>query len=539
MNRKKTKQNNAYDYHDTFDHDGIAVVGKNGKFGYVRKSGEEITPLKYDKAMRFYWCVGKVCINGKWGLVDMSGKEITPLIYDEIKGHQAPIAKLHNKYGYINRKTGELLTPIKYDHACQWTQCIDFSDDHFDEKDLAAVQLDGKWGCINPHGEEIVPLKYDKIAIHQSTPCYVAASINEKWGFIDNTGTEITLFEYDSVNEFNEHRACVEKNGKYGFIDDKGALVIPIIYDDCEQCFWKKGYSDDADILPVVVELNGKYGYIDVNGNEIVKPVYEYAASFYGGKSMAAVMLNGKIGFIDETGKEVIPLIYDPPVERGDTNWNHYSFNNFANVKLNGKWGVIDKNNKVVLPFLYDNFLENQHAGWRYAIRDGKKLSIDTKGNERLMQKNPGARTFKDYLHVVKLPEVVKCGRSLLNLSKEEVKNLKINFDNFLTKKPSPSQNIIRIHLDYGGRDWAHPPIDAALYNVEDECSYMYVDWEEILDMEVRIEDNLTLSDAEVVAVCIWEACDQRLFLTEEKMRNGLDRLEESCKTEDENMVER
>jgi hypothetical protein len=56
--------------------------------------------------------------------------------------------------------------------------------------------------------------------------------------------------------------------------------------------------------------------------------------------------------------------------------------------------------------------------------------------------------------------------------------------------------------------------------------------------MEVRIEDNLTLSDAEIVAVCIWEACDQRLFLTEKKIQNSLDRLDEICKTEDENRME-
>jgi hypothetical protein len=532
MKRRKTKQNNTYDYHDTFDHDGIAVVGKDGKFGYVRQNGEEITPLKYDKVMRFYWDVGKVCINGKWGLVDMSGAAITPLIYDEIKGHQDPIVKLNGKYGYINRKTGELLTPIKYDCACQWTQML-----NFDKGDLASVQLGGKWGCVNNlHGEEVIPLKFKELVIHQfGEPC-VTAKMGGKWGFINRVGTEITLFEYDSVDGFNEHRARVEKKGKYGFIDDKGALVIPIIYDDCESHFRKKGYSDDADILPVVVELNGKYGYIDVNGNEIAKPVYEYAASFNGGEGMAAVTLNGKMGFIDETGKEVIPFIYDP-VEHGEADWQHRFNDHFANVKLNGKWGVIDKNNQVVLPFLYDDFLKNQYAGWRYAMRDGKKLSIDTKGNERLIQKDPDARTFKDYLHAVRLSEVVECGRPLLGLSEEEVKNLEINFDNFLSKSSRPSQSIIRIYAYYG--KWKHPLIDANLYNVEKERSYVFFDWEEILDMEVRIEDNLTLSDAEIVAVCIWEACDQCLLLTEKKIRDHLDGIYELCKTEDENRMER
>jgi hypothetical protein len=208
---------------------------------------------------------------------------------------------------------------------------------------------------------------------------------------------------------------------------------------------------------------------------------------------------------------------------------------NFANVKLNGKWGVIDSNNKVVIPFLYDEFLRNNHAGWRYAMRDGKKWSIDTKGNERVMQKNPNARTFKDYLQAVTSSEVVESGRSLLALSEKRVEILKINFDNFSTKTPRSSQNIIRIFAYYyGQRASKHPPIDAALYSVEDECSYVYFDWEEILDMEVRVEDDLMLSDAEIVAVCIWEACDQ-ILTTEENIRKYLDEIYEQVKTNNEN----
>jgi hypothetical protein len=52
--------------------------------------------------------------------------------------------------------------------------------------------------------------------------------------------------------------------------------------------------------------------------------------------------------------------------------------------------------------------------------------------------------------------------------------------------------------------------------------------------MEVRIEDNLTLSDAEIVAVCLWGACDQ-WPMTEKGMENFLNGLKEQTKTLDEN----
>ena len=111
---KSTKKPAKYDYRDTYDdYYKIAVVGKDGKFGYINHRGKAITPLKYDRAKRFYWDVGKVQLNGKWGLVNKQGKEITPPVYDEIKGHQDPIVRIGDKYGFVSCKTGELLTPVK------------------------------------------------------------------------------------------------------------------------------------------------------------------------------------------------------------------------------------------------------------------------------------------------------------------------------------------------------------------------------------------------------------------------------------------
>ncbi|MDR2027172.1 MAG: WG repeat-containing protein, partial [Prevotellaceae bacterium] len=410
------------------------------------------------------------------------------------------------------------------------------SDGDFHKNDLAKVQLDGKWGCIDVNGKEIVPLKYDEIIIDQLKNPHVAANLNGKWGFVDKHGIEIMPFEYDSVKSFSGCRACVEKNGKYGFIDDKGNVVIPLIYDDCESHFIEN--YENKHISPIWVRLDGKYGYIDINSKVIVAPMYEYATSFYYGNGMATVVINDKAGFIDETGKEVTPFTYEPDFDKP---YNYRFYDNFANVKLNGKWGVIDRNNRVVIPFLYDEFLENRNAGWRYALRDGKKQGIDTKGNEWIMQKNPDACTFKDYLKTVTWTEVAKSFRTLIykdkKLTDEMLAIYEENFNNFSTKTFQPSQNIIRIHAGYYNiqqEKRRYDRVDAALYCVKDERSYVFFDWAEILDMEVRIEDNLSLSDAEIVAICIWEACDQ-IPGTENRIENFLNDLHEHVKTIDEN----
>ena len=542
MAKHKQKQQSNYDYCDNFEEIyGVAVVGIGGKFGYINSRGVEITPPKYDRALRFHWDVGRVQLNGKWGLVNKQGREITPTVYDEIKGHQDPIVRLGNKYGFVSCKTGELLTPIIYDDVKQWTQILDFSSRKFGKKDLACVKLGDIWGCINVCGEEIIPVKYEKIEINQSENPRVSAMLNGKWGFVDENGKEITAFEYDDVEIFRNGRAMVQKNSKFGFINNKGATVITLVYDDCESYFSYVLQDDDRRILPIWIKRGGKYGFIDINGNEIGELKYEKALSFHSiskDRELAAVVLNGSAGFIDQTGKIIIPCMYEPDFENRS---NYYFYNNYANVKKNGKWGVIDANNQIIIPFLYDKFLENNHAGFRYAMRDSKKLSVDTKGNEWEMKKNLTARTFGKYIHVVDWNDVAESFRTLICFNEENIEiSLKMyekNFYKFKSIQFKPSDNIIRIHINYPDWecDWQRPSVGAQLFSVKDECSYGIFDWDEILDMEVRIEDNLTLTDSDVVAICIWTACDEGFFDSEESIKAFINKLDEQMKTIDEN----
>ena len=540
MSKRKQKQQPDYDYRDTYeDYYGVAVVGKGGKFGYINSKGVEITPPKYDRALRFHWDIGRVQLDGKWGLVNKQGKEITPPIYDEIKGHQDPIVRLGDKYGFVSRKTGELLTPVKYDEAKEWIQILNFLSRKWGSKDLAKVRLSGKWGCINVRGEEIIPLKYDKIDINQFENPRIKAELDGKWGFVDEKGKEITALEYDDAEEFCNGLARVKKDGKYGFIHTNGDMAISFIYDDCENRFSKTWQGDDRRILPARVKRGDKYGFVDSAGAEIIQPEYEFALPFTASEArpqaLAAVVLHGAAGFIDETGKLVIPCMYEPDF---DNRHNYCFYENFANVKQDGKWGVIDVNNHVVIPFVYDEFLENNHAGFRYAIRDGNKWSVDAKGNEWVLEKNPEARTFKDYLHAVEWIDVAECFRTYFSFEEEHIddylKAYEINYYNFKSKKFRPSENIIRIHSRYDESEWECSPVDAHMFSVKDNCSYTIFDWDEIPDMEVRIEDNLTLTDVQIVAVCVYEACDQAAA-TEKSIQTFLNQLDEQTKTLDEN----
>jgi hypothetical protein len=74
-----TKQ---YDNYDDFNN-GLALVSKAGKKGYVNQQGKLVVPLDYDDAMHFSDGMAAVKKGGKWGFLDSTGKEVIPCQYED------------------------------------------------------------------------------------------------------------------------------------------------------------------------------------------------------------------------------------------------------------------------------------------------------------------------------------------------------------------------------------------------------------------------------------------------------------------------
>jgi hypothetical protein len=169
---------------------------------------------KYDFVGNFWGWFARVKLNGKWGYIDKTGKEITPLKYDDVEmdfSESLAWVELNGKYGYIN-KTGKEVIPLKYDWA-----------DSFSEN-VACVRLNGKYGCIDNTGKEITPLKYDNL-IWGFSEGLACVKLNGKWGYIDKTGKEVIPLKYDDVGLFSKGLAYVKFNGKYFYINKNGECV--------------------------------------------------------------------------------------------------------------------------------------------------------------------------------------------------------------------------------------------------------------------------------------------------------------------------
>jgi hypothetical protein len=108
--------------------------------------------LKYSYALDFHEGLARVCLfsnngkNGKWGFIDKTGTEIIALIYDSTGNFTEGLAyvKLNDKYGFID-KTGKEIIPAKYDNV---SNCF--------REGIAAVTLGGRQFHIDTNGNEVI-----------------------------------------------------------------------------------------------------------------------------------------------------------------------------------------------------------------------------------------------------------------------------------------------------------------------------------------------------------------------------------------------
>lgn len=126
------------------------------------------------------------------------------------------------------------------------------------------------WGFANEQGEEVIPCKYDKVAVFGFLNGYAPVLKGEFCGIINEQGDEVVPCEYDHVNLFSEGLAGVEKNGLWGFSNEFGEVVIPCQYEAISSRGFFEGY------IPVM--LKGLWGVINTKG-ELVIPC-EYGDEF-------------------------------------------------------------------------------------------------------------------------------------------------------------------------------------------------------------------------------------------------------------------
>lgn len=180
---------------------GLAAVKFEGKWGYINSLGNTIIPFQYDWVSSF----------GEFGFNDNVAVVKNNIDNDKIPMFTACPSWLINKRGEKITPRYGIILPIENKLS------IVNSGEKFQSVGKSFAISDGKWGCINERGEEVVKC------------------------------------QYDLIYPFREKITFVQKSGKWGMINENGREVIPCIYDGV--CYKSKHQTIDTqfDMAPVTV----------------------------------------------------------------------------------------------------------------------------------------------------------------------------------------------------------------------------------------------------------------------------------------------
>jgi Serine/threonine protein kinase len=165
--------------------EGIALINKNKKWGYIDKNGTIVIPLKYDYAASFSEGLAAVEKNGKRGYIDKDGNTMISFKYNYAEPFSEGLALIgingkegffDRKYGFIN-KSGKMVTQCIYDFANSFSE------------GLAAVSINGKWGFIDKSGTIVVQCQYNNVSSFKGGE--TKAELNGETFRIDKRGNRI------------------------------------------------------------------------------------------------------------------------------------------------------------------------------------------------------------------------------------------------------------------------------------------------------------------------------------------------------------
>jgi hypothetical protein len=444
-NREKLSQALAkYDKFESFS-EGLAAVAKDGKYGYINKSGEEVVPCIYAGVSSFSDGFAIVRNNRKVGVIDKSGKEILPCDYDNVyRWEETFYEQLRGNIAIVDEKG--IIVPAGYDYVIQ----VKNADD------LIAVGID-------KNGYERVWGFMDRATKKEIIPCIYEIQNNDNWGY---------------QCSFSEGLISVGKNFKYGLIDKTGKQVMPFRYVKIDD------FSEGLALVWTAAEEWYRMGYIDKTGKEIIPCVYENASPFSEG--LACVKKNDKYGFIDKNGKEAIPFIYNMTSEGDDVGVQTCFKNGLAVLRVNdgkgssydydaqGTCGVIDKTGKIIIPFIYSNIWSqdnNLFVCSVYTERNGthKCGILDKTGKEIVPFNYSSINQTADNYYVVTLNEK----QGLLDSKGKEIVQCQYNSIDIPWDKPLVQNGLIFVEKNkkYGFIDKTGKEIIPCVFENRVSCS--------------------------------------------------------------------
>jgi len=299
----------------------LFVVQKDGKSGFIDRTGKVVIPIQFDSANNFHEGLALVTMSGKKAFIDTTGKTVFNAAYDIVNDFSEGLAAVNigqtripniglisnpGEWGYIDT-TGKLVMPLRFTHA-----------EDFSEGLAAITDGDRDHGAFIDHsGKTIFTLPLDvTLGFREGV---VGVLLNGGVSYYDRSGKKLTVPTEDGPksHSFAEGLVPIEIKGQIGFIDKSGKVAIAPQFEDVED--FSAGLAAvkvrSSETTWCARDASGsregftmKWGYVDKSGMFVIPPQFESAAPFAEGA--AVIHQCGEAFFIDKTGKVVLKADY-------------------------------------------------------------------------------------------------------------------------------------------------------------------------------------------------------------------------------------
>lgn len=233
------------------------LVEKNGKFGLIDKSGNEIVPIVFegfDKNYNDNFFIVKQ--KAKWGLYNLIFKKflIEPT-YDKIK-------MLSTNFYLVTDQNSKTLIDILSNNKIDFTPYDDSST--YISNTTAIVKLNGLKGAIDiESGKLIIPTKYNYLDVNSN---YIKGNLpDSRLSDMYSHNGDLLYKNVSYIRNLNNNYnySKITTQGKMGLIY-KGAELIPAEYNRIE---------DYKNLNYVLVTKENKFGLISLNDGSFLIPL--------------------------------------------------------------------------------------------------------------------------------------------------------------------------------------------------------------------------------------------------------------------------
>ncbi len=299
----------VYDYAESFQDNGLAVVSKNGKSGIINTRGQFVVEPRYDSIGVF--SEGRASVSDDKGsyVIDEQGRRVTPpdKVYSYIQPYSEGRALFYQTgqgentaYGYLDRDGAEVI-PASYMEG----------NDFANGKALVKVK-NGLYRLIGLNGETLSELPFAFVGPPAEGVLAYQDTDGGKYGYVNEQGAVVIAPAFTGAQPFQAGHAVVntaeDYGANYGLIDKAGKFTIPAGYSDIRLLGLGRAALGKP-IDPARPYVGTRYAISDLNGNLYSNFQFLAVEDF---KRGAASVQDGKnTYFIGPDGKRItrLPLV--------------------------------------------------------------------------------------------------------------------------------------------------------------------------------------------------------------------------------------